>query len=189
MAADFTRTLSFSPTFDSAAKEKWSPPCFGMWKVNCDASYKDGVAALGMVIRDDCGTLIEATTKLISCYSAYEAEVKVVEWATSMTAIGERNNLIFISCAAKVVEEINSNTELKGWHTNEGIYNIHACLLNNIWKIVWNRRSANRLAHALVKLPLSSHSSLSFSSFNLDRLPETLYNIYASEIVGGSAYL
>lgn len=117
MAADFTRTLSFSPTFDSAAKEKWSPPCFGMWKVNWDASYKDGVAALGMVIRDDCGTLIEATTKLISCYSAYEAEVKVVEWATSMTAIGERNNLIFISCAAKVVEEINSNTELKGWHT------------------------------------------------------------------------
>lgn len=73
MVIDFSRILKFSPTFDSDAEEKWTSPSIGEWKVNCDASFTNGVAALGLVIRNDCGTLIEATTKLINCCSAYEA--------------------------------------------------------------------------------------------------------------------
>lgn len=52
MVTEFTNFLNFNPTFNVEEEEKWSPPATSMWKVNCDASYKDGSAALGMVIRD-----------------------------------------------------------------------------------------------------------------------------------------
>lgn len=71
---------------DLSPDERWSPPSIGEWKINCNASFKNGRAALGLVVRDDCGTLIEATAKIYFCKSAFEAELKVVEWATSIAA-------------------------------------------------------------------------------------------------------
>lgn len=84
MVADFTNSLRFNLSFDLKNEERWIPLCIGTWKVNCDASYKDGHAALEMVIKDECGILIEAHSKVFNCCSAYEAEVKVVEWATRL---------------------------------------------------------------------------------------------------------
>lgn len=106
-----------------------------------------------------------------------------------MMEANARNKLIFISDAAKVVEDINSKSEPKGWYTSEDIYNIHACLFKNNWNITWNRRSANRLADCPAKLSLSSCNPFFFTTFNLECLPETFCNIYISKIVGGLSSL
>lgn len=84
MASDFLGTLSHKPTFDSEVDEKWIHPPIGEWKINTDAACKKGAAMLGVVVRDDCRTLILACTKLTKCSSAFEAEVQAVKWATSI---------------------------------------------------------------------------------------------------------
>lgn len=42
--------------------ELWTLPKLGWWKENCDSAFRDGKAAVSMVVRDDFGLLVEATS-------------------------------------------------------------------------------------------------------------------------------
>lgn len=99
---------------------------------------------LGMVIRDDCGTLIKASTNITKCFSAFEAKMKAVKWATSLVVEEGWKNFVFSIDAHTVGEEVNSNALPKGWCTSEGITNTCNALINN-------KRSSNILANELAK--------------------------------------
>lgn len=185
MFSDFLWVLKFSPSFDSIVEEMWTPPSIMAWKINCDATFKNGMATLGVVLKDDCGTLIKESTKILICSSTLEAEVKVVEWGQLLRG----RNLVFSSDALMVVEEINSNDRPKGWFTSEGITNTHNILTNNNWKLLWNRQTSLKFTDELAKLALITNSSFHFTSSNLDSLPKAICNIYLSEIMEGTAFV
>lgn len=62
-AKDFLKELSLEGSFN-LIQEKWMPPMFGWWKTNWDATVVDNFAALMLVVSDDDGLLVYATTKM-----------------------------------------------------------------------------------------------------------------------------
>lgn len=109
MVSDFHGVLKFYSTFDRAVDEKWIPPSIREWKMNCDAAFKNGMAAVSAVLRDDCGTLIKASSMITNCLSAFEAEVKAVEWAVALAVKEGERNLVLSTDTLSVVKEFNSN--------------------------------------------------------------------------------
>lgn len=181
--------LRYCSFFDICPEEKWTPPPTGVWKINCDAAFKNGVAALDVMVIDDCGTLIEAVSKSYYCKSAFEVELKTVEWATTLDASKGWRKLIFATDAHEVVNNISLIPKQQGWILKEETTNIRAALHQNNWSLIWNNISSNRLADELAKLAFALKSNLFFSSLDLSCLQETFCSIYASEIVVGSSTL
>lgn len=65
---------------------------------------------------------------MISALSAGEAETKVLEWATDIAVNEGWNRLMWFLNASKVVREVNSNQDPRGWHTRYVIIKIRSNL-------------------------------------------------------------
>lgn len=79
---EFSKSLKFTSSFETEKiPAKWLAPALGVRKMNCDAAFKDGKAALAIVVWDEDGLFVVARTKLLSLSSALEAEIKAIEWA------------------------------------------------------------------------------------------------------------
>lgn len=50
-------------------------------KANIDATFKGGTAAITFVIRNERGRIIWLASKLITCDSAFIAEIIALDWA------------------------------------------------------------------------------------------------------------
>lgn len=135
---EFANSLNYCSSFDHFLEEQWTIPLVGELKINCDASFKDEMATLGVVVRDDNGLLIEANAKLYQCTSAFEAELKAAEWTLSIAAERGWRKLTFSSYAS-LVKEINIGGKQKVWLINEEIVKIRAAILHHNWKLVWNK--------------------------------------------------
>lgn len=189
MTTESWNILKFNLTIEPGIEESWIPPPLGEWKVNYDTAFKEGTAVLEVVVRDAFGNLIAAEFKIAKCSSAFEAEVQALVWATFMATEHDWKFLILSTDAYTIVEEVKSNKMPKDWSAGEGVHKIRRALELNNWKLVWQKRSANKLADVLAKLTLKNKSYFSFSSSNLDCLPGAFCNVYFSEIVGGPAYV
>ncbi|KAF3448840.1 hypothetical protein FNV43_RR09554 [Rhamnella rubrinervis] len=66
--------------------EKWRPPPKDWYKANTDAAFKNGTAALAMVIRDEKGRVLQMFSLLTNANSPLEAEFKALEWAMKLTS-------------------------------------------------------------------------------------------------------
>lgn len=65
------RALHFHSSFSApVVNERWILPRQGWWKVNCDAAWVDGKAAMAMVVRDDDSLLVMACSKFSIMSSA-----------------------------------------------------------------------------------------------------------------------
>lgn len=51
-------------------------------KVNTDAAFKNGKAAIGLVVRNEIGEIVLIMTKILGCKTTLMAELHAVEWAT-----------------------------------------------------------------------------------------------------------
>lgn len=60
-AKDFLEEISLEASFD-LIHEKWKPPPFGLWKVNCDTVVVGNSAPLALVVYDDNGFFVFAST-------------------------------------------------------------------------------------------------------------------------------
>lgn len=93
------------------------------------------------------------------------------------------SNIIFASDATLVVDDALSNKIPRGSNTSTSLRNIKLLMISNNWILEWINRLTNRLAYALPKLTLSLHCNFIFTWDNLDRILDSLLDIYASEIV------
>ena len=143
--------------------EQWVPPPLEWLKVNTDAAFKEGAAALAMVVRDSCGKVLLLQTKLETAHSPMEAELKALSWALESVVSMSWRNLIWSSDAQFMVKEINSNSDPCEWNTRYMVLSCRELLSSNGWILGWNARDSNQLADIAAKFSLSSISSFSFS--------------------------
>lgn len=102
-----------------------------MMKVNCDAAFLEGRAALAFVVRDDTCLLVVARSKLLCLSSASEAETKAIEWAICSSCDILGKNYCFFSDALVVVNEINTNKDPTGWSTKEVVLKTRQTFVEN----------------------------------------------------------
>lgn len=182
--------LQFLSSFSaSKIKETWKPPKRGWWKVNCDTAWVNGKATMAMVVWDEDGLLVMACSKVSSASSAYEAEMKTVEWAVTSAARKPWNKLMFSSSALTVVNEMKSSNDPNGWYMKESVFSIRAMLNSKGWELYWNARSSNFFADCLVKSTLAISCNFLFPSSNLGNLPKDLSDTYVldlSDLMGSS---
>lgn len=145
----------------------WKASATGIRKINCDATFKDGKAALAVVICDDDGLHIVVRTKLLCLSSAYEAKVKALEWATCIAGKMQWRNFSFSSNAKGVVNEINSSKIPLSWFTRKAVMLICKTLFDKGWNLCWNERSTNFFADFVAKKALNGDKNVMFSYFNL----------------------
>lgn len=63
---------------------RWKPPPAGWLKVNTDAAFNNGLAAIALVVRNDYGGMVLTMTKLMGCKNAWCVELAAVNWATKI---------------------------------------------------------------------------------------------------------
>lgn len=97
---EFSGGIQYLPSFSDQIVVRWSPPIIGWWKINSEAAYANGRAAVAFVARDDDGLLIQTSAKCIDAPSVAEAEVLALEWAV-LEAVdrGWRNFIFLFGCS------------------------------------------------------------------------------------------
>lgn len=119
---EFTGILQYTSSFKTQNPlAKWIASALGVRKVNCDAAYVDGRAALEFVVRDEADLLVVAITKLLCLSSALEVEIRAIKWAIRCADNDQWRNFCFSSDAQVAVNDINSSKELLGWSTKDAI--------------------------------------------------------------------
>ncbi|KAF3455745.1 hypothetical protein FNV43_RR00387 [Rhamnella rubrinervis] len=98
-------------------KEKWIPPTSGWFKINIDAAYKDGKAALALVKLDELGRVMYLAFKLASASTHFEAEIKAIEWAFEIAVEKNWKNIIWSSNALTAMKELLSPSDPISWET------------------------------------------------------------------------
>lgn len=96
-------------------QEGWTTPPERWIKINTDASFKHGKAALGAIARDERGKLIFMAAKVVECDSARLAELFAINWASELAEEQKRFNICWSSDAAEIIKEINSLDDPAGW--------------------------------------------------------------------------
>ena len=161
---EFSRVLEEKPeNVKLKVQETWTPPPSEWIKGNIDAAYKDGVAALAMVLRDSNSRVVFLATKLDAASSSLEAEMKAFAWALEMAQSMAWHKIIWSSDAQAMVKEINSNKDPLDWHTRYLTLFCRQILQSKAWILVWNERGSNQLADRAAKITLSKKNNFYFS--------------------------
>lgn len=141
----------------------------------------DSHAAFAMVVWDDDGVMVMACSKLALVSSAYEAEMKYLDWAVNAAAKKPWRNLIFSSDALEVVNEVKSSREPLGWFSRDSIMCIRDIIFSKGWELCWETRNSNRFADFIAKQTLANNCNVLYSSLNLKCLPNDVIEIYVSD--------
>lgn len=105
--ANLIDVLEFSDQRESEERSSWSPPPVGWFKINTNATYKNGKVSIAIVVQDDSGGMILIMTKIIECKNAMCAELAALNWATRISDSRGWSNIIWSSDAKGLVKEIN----------------------------------------------------------------------------------
>ncbi|KAF3437581.1 hypothetical protein FNV43_RR20337 [Rhamnella rubrinervis] len=70
----------FVKELQTLSQGKWCPAPLNWLKANIDAAFKDGIAALAFVLRDENGRVVFLASKLDCAPDAMEAELKALVW-------------------------------------------------------------------------------------------------------------
>lgn len=133
-------------------------------KINIDASVKEGTSYGAFVVRDAAGFILHYQAKALLCSLVLEAEVKTLEWATSVALEKNWDHIDWSMDAKNVVELINSDKPGE-CETQPFVTNIRARLHNLDWNLCWNARCTNCLADAVAKIALKSKADFFFLFF------------------------
>ena len=166
--------------------KRWSPLSEGNFKVNIDAAFIEGQAALAMVQRNSEGEVLFLASKLETANSPKEAEMKALVWALEIAVSKNWSNLVWSLDAQVVVKEINSNIDPCDWSTRYLILQCRELLCSNGWWLEWNERETNQLADKVAKLTLNSRNVLFFSADDILRsnFPSCLVDVILLDQVG-----
>ncbi|KAF3444745.1 hypothetical protein FNV43_RR14438 [Rhamnella rubrinervis] len=92
--------------------EFWKPPPSDWCKINVDAAFCEGNAALALIMRNEQGRVLYLASKLVTAASSYEAELKALEWGFGLASENNWSKICWSSDALVVVNEILSSETL-----------------------------------------------------------------------------
>ena len=151
---------------------KWKKPKLGVIKVNCDAAVDErSGCGIGLIARDWDGKFCFLGAKRVQQSGVVEIlEAEALCWAMQMSVENEVTHACFESDCLSLVTNVRSGRQEKG---------VLGILLKRIqaWgsqlecsEVVYSRRQANRVAHALAHLKpsVALFSCLDFA------IPETI---------------
>ncbi|KAL3619035.1 hypothetical protein CASFOL_037263 [Castilleja foliolosa] len=128
----------------------WSKPSLGHYKINTDGAFKDGLAAIGIIIRNDKGDVVLAHWDRVNVESSDQAEVEALG---TRIALGQELGLTSwvietdSSVAFGAFRGKRTNLKMYYWAKRFGFNNEHLELV---------RREVNRTADCLAKHGLRS---------------------------------
>ena len=175
-AGDYCQDLSKSsgssivPT-DPSPVEEWKAPPPNWLKINVDAAFKKEDAAAAMVVRDNRGKLLFLDTKLFKCYSAMDAEIQAIEWASSKAEHSGWKNIQWSIDAKEVTKIILDSSFPANWSSWYEIQNLRIRFGRGDWKLEWNRREQNIVADSTAKYVLDHKCLLKCDEFSTRVLP------------------
>lgn len=160
-------------------QKKWCKPPPGWSKVNVDASYHVGATHIGAgcIIRDDQGRFIRArAARVRGGVSVREAEALSFKEALTWTKHWGNRRCIFELDAKLVVNAVNGTSKNSIFH---GIIDECKEILKHYEGVlvVFEHRSANRVANVLAQAVCSMSDSMEWSS----TAPDLICNLIAEE--------
>lgn len=126
---------------------------------------------------NETGGVIKISSKLTEADSAMEAEVKALEWASSVASSDNWSHFIWSSDALSVVKKACLSRELGGWDAKYAILNARNNLCNKAWKLLWNDRTPNSIADRMSKLSFRLNLYFLFDNSNIISMPFELVEI------------
>ncbi|KAL3833012.1 hypothetical protein ACJIZ3_007748 [Penstemon smallii] len=151
----------------------WLPPPKGWFKANSDAAFKNGDAALAVVIRNSSGSVVFASSRSTPCINAKVAEALAIRDACKfLNEIGV-HNIIFECDCLLVVQAILFWEENMDWAISSIILEIREFWASwPKWRFKFVSRSVNCAAHNLAAWAFPRSLSLCLSP---DCLPISLF--------------
>ena len=140
---------------DLALPVLWLPPAAGWVKGNFDVAVKDSYAVAAVMISNDRGDIVGATTQKLQCIEALQGEALAALLASRLAASLGYKLIALEEDALLVVLAINGHSLFSSWNFSNCIADISLVLSSfqskNILKV---SRSANFRTHALKNGPL-----------------------------------
>ncbi|KAF3446701.1 hypothetical protein FNV43_RR11881 [Rhamnella rubrinervis] len=159
------------------SEERWRAPPKNWYRANTDAAFKDGRAALVLVLRDEKGKVLYLASKLDSANSAKEAELKALVWGFEKAKMESWELVVWSSDALNVVKEVESCDEPVCWESRYSVLFCRGLLKEESWKLMRNARSANIVADLSAKF--TTNTSLLFSRL------DNLFTLLSVSILNG----
>lgn len=142
------------PTIHS---QQWSPPPAHLVKYNCDGSFKDGKASIGVLGRNNIGTIIDGHGCLVKASSPLHAEVLAIREGCSLAY--QRNfHSAYIESDSLVAISLASSDTTPPWHVAAVVEDIRIIASRLNLKFYFIPRFCNAPAHWIAKKAL--HSAL-----------------------------
>ncbi|GKD17719.1 reverse transcriptase, partial [Tanacetum coccineum] len=145
-------SLQTSPSQTSHPSPQWIPPHESLVKINCDAAYKEAIAAF--VVRDSVGSLLYVQGNSCFATSPLHAEVIAIHSACRLAynhgwvgAIVESDCQIAIS--------LSSTETIPPWSLGSLIEDIRTWSKNLHLTFSWTNQSNNQVAHWTAQFALS----------------------------------
>lgn len=153
--------------------KSWLPPLPGEFKINFDAAFKDGMASLGVVLRDSVEIIRGSWINRFRAVNAFCVEVEVAVQAFQVTEALQLDKVSFEGDAHNVIMTILGCSQFEDWKV-ETIMETGKVLFNCrlFWRLVFAHRSCNLAAHELAKWAFSSDFS---GQVDLSILPSTFW--------------
>ena len=169
--AEFKAAYSCPMLSQSIPLPKWKAPPMGFFKINTDAAaFEDGrKSCIGVVIRDNMGVVLAASSKVLSAsYSAEILEALAMQDGVLLAREMEVSHAIFESDTLSIFQAINGG--IHGGELGHIIKNIREVAALFSWcSFKHLKREGNRVTHELAKVARNSGVShvwkMSFPSF------------------------
>ncbi|KAK4484398.1 hypothetical protein RD792_006977 [Penstemon davidsonii] len=93
----------------------WYPPKEGLLKVNTDASFKDGIAAVAVIVRNSRGTILFASATNQPCLSPFVAEVLSLHIASTLLNKWKILDVCIENDCLQAIFELNNPWKIPDW--------------------------------------------------------------------------
>lgn len=129
---------------------KWVAPLPGELKVNFDASFKDGNASAGVVLRNSHGSIVGAWTNLFSSSNPFCAEAEVAAQAFNIAKELQLERVTIEGDAQNVILAIHGLQQFGDWRAAQVVARCRKLLQSHyLWFLNSVPRSCNDCAHSL----------------------------------------
>ncbi|KAL3614030.1 hypothetical protein CASFOL_042104 [Castilleja foliolosa] len=172
-AHDHWKSFAQVCVISSNPQKHWTPPPTDWIKANVDASFVNGKAQTGIILRDCNGSVFEAASYSHDCIDPTAAETLAIFDACKLIASLKIKKAILESDCLVAITMITSDSLNAFWTVSpilEKIFKVWHCWPD--WKFNFAPRMANRAAHSLAQWGLFCNIE---GSFPLNSLPAYVF--------------
>ncbi|GKA95939.1 F-box domain containing protein [Tanacetum coccineum] len=148
-AFSFSSDSPILPTTNGISHEssrKWLPPTSNLVKLNCDASFKDSHAAIGIVARNFNGSLLQCVGEKSRSESVLAAELSAIRSACILAATNGWNHAIIESDSQSAIS-LAATEDVPPWALAALVSDIQHWKSRMNLQLCWTSRVCNFVAH------------------------------------------